>query len=133
MKTKQTGRKQKHFIDRLGNPIVGLSRRPSDGRWRIIGTQTTFSEPDETKAIEKFRRLTSQLSGAQQRMLERPNAFGPSQDEMLDWLAEQLRTRPKWVAEKTGIEQLAYQPLEGREHRRETWPLPRANPAWSMA
>src|SRR5579862_1917350 len=53
------GRKQHHHIDsRTGKPIVGLSRMSDGKRWRIIGTQERFTEPDEQKAIEKFRRLT---------------------------------------------------------------------------
>jgi hypothetical protein len=54
------GRKQRHFEDpKSGNPVVGLSRM-TDGRWRIIGTQTRFSEDDPARAIEKFYKLTGQ-------------------------------------------------------------------------
>ena len=53
----KTGRKQKHHIDTAtGLPVAGLTRRP-DGRWRVIGTHQTFREPDEQKAISRFREL----------------------------------------------------------------------------
>jgi hypothetical protein len=53
----KTGRKQKHWTNtKTGKPIDGLTRRP-DGRWRIIGTQITYTEHDEQRAIERFYNL----------------------------------------------------------------------------
>ena len=43
----KTGRKQKHHVTSRGETLVGLSCRPSDGRWRVIGSRITFTEPDE--------------------------------------------------------------------------------------
>ncbi len=37
-----------------GNPVFGLSRRASDGRWRVIGTDITFTEPNKYRAIARF-------------------------------------------------------------------------------
>jgi hypothetical protein len=51
------GREQKHHVTAKGKTIVGLSRRP-DGRWRVIGTQQTFRETDEEKAVARFYELT---------------------------------------------------------------------------
>jgi integrase len=57
---KKRGRKPSHYRTADDTQIKGLSRRPSDGRWRIIATGETFVEPDEDKAIERFRRMTGQ-------------------------------------------------------------------------
>ncbi len=54
----KTGRKQiDHRNTLTGKPVVGLSKM-KDGRWRIIGTQTRFSEADEQRAIARFEELT---------------------------------------------------------------------------
>ena len=53
----KTGRKQKAWKTTFdGSTIDGLTRRP-DGRWRIIGTQKTYTEHDERKAIQRFYKL----------------------------------------------------------------------------
>lgn len=49
------GRRAKHCVTSNGETIVSLARRPSDGRWRFIGTDITFSESDENQAIFRFR------------------------------------------------------------------------------
>lgn len=56
---RRRGRRPKHYTDSNGNPIPGLARRPSDGRWRVIGSDITFSEPDEKRAIARFYALTA--------------------------------------------------------------------------
>ena len=103
---KKTGRKQRHYVASWGETINGLSRRPSDGRWRIIGTQTTYSEPDERRAVERFRRLNAVDGGLEQRQVANRlhNHVG------IDWseVARMIRERPSWVAEQTGIEQIGY-------------------------
>ncbi len=53
----KTGRKANHYVAQDGRSIEGLTRQ-TDGRWRIIGSTTKFSEPDEAMAIAKFRKLT---------------------------------------------------------------------------
>ena len=52
--------------------------------------------------------MTDQLTGAQRRMMERPNSLLPNEDDYCRWVVETLETRPKWLAEKTGVEWLAY-------------------------
>ncbi len=55
------GRKQKHHQSETEGTIVGLTRQP-DGRWRIIEGPKAgfrFTEPDEARAIAKFRQLTT--------------------------------------------------------------------------
>jgi len=130
----RNGRPSKHFVDpKRGKPIVGLSRRPSDGRWRIIGTQTTFTEPDEQKAIARFQKLTGELKyeglpAATAEWLQTPareivdrnavsevsNGFGlvgkPDEAWQRFWkyVANEINSRPQWVAEQTGIEQIGY-------------------------
>jgi hypothetical protein len=37
-----------------GEVINGLARRPSDGRWRVIGSDITFAESDEQLAIHRY-------------------------------------------------------------------------------
>lgn len=49
------GRRPSHYVTSDGETVVGLARRPSDGRWRIIGTNVTFSESDEKLAVFRFR------------------------------------------------------------------------------
>src|SRR5258707_935857 len=51
---RKRGRKPEHYRASWGDRINGLARRPSDGRWRVIGTDVTFSEPDERLAIHKY-------------------------------------------------------------------------------
>jgi integrase len=130
-KSKRPGRKQKHYTDSQGVPVPGLSRRPSDGRWRVIGTQQTFTEPDEAKAIQKFLRLTkAPIKGSvgvagfpvvisHDRAEQLAEDVGITKDELIDLLTtddqryidrvkNDLTTRPKWLAEVTGIEELGY-------------------------
>ncbi len=124
---KKTGRRQVHFVSSTGETVVGLSRRPSDGRWRVIGTQKTFTEPDEAKAIERFRQLSAPPIPplAERRamfdgwdpadpgdmvifgpggILAGPNPF----KRMWAYVAKEIRKRPVWVAEQTGVEQIGY-------------------------
>jgi integrase len=55
IKERRRGRKAEHFRTADDEVINGLARRPSDGRWRIIGTDITFTEPDEALAVHRFR------------------------------------------------------------------------------
>jgi hypothetical protein len=110
-KQNKTGRKLKHHVAADGSTIVGLSRRPSDGRWRIIEGKRkgfTFTEADEARAIERFRFLTSDD-------LDPTNYYKhlkAQQQGVVDWrvVAEEIRKRPQWVAKETGIEWIAYGP-----------------------
>src|SRR5438105_114973 len=49
------GRKAKPFVTPDDVTINGLNRRSNNGRWRIIGTDIEFTEPDINLAIHKFR------------------------------------------------------------------------------
>jgi hypothetical protein len=109
-----------------GTPIPGLSRRPSDGRWRIIGTQTTFSAPDERAAVEKFRRLTERKGGmtsaerwqrsamftadGMRTIVGRILSAEDPDAEFWAVMADELYSHPKLCAERTGIEWLSYGP-----------------------
>jgi hypothetical protein len=115
----KTGRKRRHHVNSAdGEPVVGLSKM-ADGRWRIIGTQTRFSEPDEHKAIERFfaiaqPSLTDEQNRAKEiirRFEEARQEFGPfSNLNHSFWkkLGEQIRIRPQWIAEATSVEKIAY-------------------------
>jgi hypothetical protein len=59
MSSKKPGRKAKHYVAADGSQVYGLARDAKSGRWRIIGTSKFFTEPDEQRAIEKFRKLTN--------------------------------------------------------------------------
>jgi len=109
MAKNKTGRKQKHYVDANGKPIVGLTRRP-DGRWRVIGTHQTFREDNERKAIERFQSLTDAPETDRQVYVrtQKRNQMSLTWDQIWIAVAEEIRTRPQYVAEKTGIEQLAY-------------------------
>ena len=144
-----------------------MARRPSDGRWRVIGANTTFSEPDEKLAIHKFRVLTARknreviaiplaagrakdgtLADAIAQVVQPAtppadpaeafyNEFNPSptgggfpirieqipgertleffrettqSDAFYPWLRRFILDNYKTIAEKTGIEQMAYLP-----------------------
>ena len=109
----KTGRKPNHYVGPDGLPVAGLARLPS-GRWRIIGTNVRFTEPDERKAIEHFHRLKGTDDGrllAEQRakaMLTRPNVLAPDERQMFSWVADQIRIRPLYAAQQMGIEQIGY-------------------------
>jgi integrase len=129
------GRKPQHFRDRNGVEIHGLARRPSDDRWRIIATGYTWTEPDEDKAIRKFRKLIGEkvfdglglspediaflrmspadiIDSNAATAIGRGFALVGKADEAWPrfwrYVAEQIRTKPKWVAEQTGIEEIGY-------------------------
>jgi integrase len=118
----KTGRKRKDWVNTMtGKPVVGLARRPSDQRWRVIETGYTFTEPDEFLAIAKFERLTAKslpITIGDKKTTITYNAI-----ELEDFLrhlnekndapfwrrvTHELTTRPKYAAERTGIEKLAY-------------------------
>ena len=121
----KTGRKQKHHTDsKTGLPVIGLTRRP-DGRWRIIGTQTTFTEHDEQQAIERFRNLKTHGLTAQDiadigpityvgspafaiihgfHLTKAPDA----EKRMWKWIGEEIRKAPLLRARMTGIEEIGY-------------------------
>lgn len=99
----KTGRKRKDFTDpATGLPVIGLSRM-TDGRWRIIGTQTRFSEPDPQTAIEQYRKLAEGESEASvyQRIWGRQQ-LPMTMDQWWAYVAKEIRLRPQWVAKKTG-------------------------------
>jgi len=134
----KTGRKQKAWNTTFdGSTIDGLTRRP-DGRWRIIGTQKTYTEHDERKAIQRFYKLQGikkfegtgldedeikwlELADRNSQSLVDQNAVtaisrgfalvGDSEDawrKFWAFVAHEIRTRSKHVAEQTGIEEIAY-------------------------
>src|SRR4051812_17797784 len=105
------GRKLKPHVAADGTTINGISRRPSDGRWRIIATGFTFTEPDEAKAIERFRALTNGLTDAQREKFERGDRINTAHmDRFWEFAGRMLRSQPQWVAQKTGVEWVAYGP-----------------------
>ena len=131
--TRKTGRKQKHFHDpATGKPVVGLSRM-TDGRWRIIGTQTRFTEPDARKAIARFHQIMGDklyegLPPEEIEWLRTPASaivdrnvvtaitrgfalVGKAEEawhRFWAYVGTEIQKRPKWVAEQTGIEEIGY-------------------------
>ncbi|MGA2751466.1 MAG: tyrosine-type recombinase/integrase [Tepidisphaeraceae bacterium] len=61
--TRKRGRKPEHYRATWGEVVNGLARRPSDGRWRIIGTETTYTELDERLAVHRFKMWQARQSG----------------------------------------------------------------------
>jgi integrase len=56
----KAGRKRKHYVDpETGKQVYGLGHDAKSGRWRVIGTNKFFREPDPAKAIERFRKMTN--------------------------------------------------------------------------
>jgi len=60
---RRRGRRQVDYPGPDGQKVIGLSRRPKDGRWRIIGTDITYTEPDERMAIARFRQWEAEQAG----------------------------------------------------------------------
>ncbi len=52
------GRRQKPFQSKVFGVVAGLAR-DTDGRWRILATGQKFTEPDERRAIARFRAAQS--------------------------------------------------------------------------
>lgn len=132
---RKRGRRPAHYHSSWGEVVNGLSRRATDGRWRIIATGRTFTEPDERRAVERFRELTRPGPTLQQRRAmfggwspshpDDMDLFGPGgilaaptlefdataiMARLWAYVARQIRERPRWVAEKTGDERLGYLP-----------------------
>jgi hypothetical protein len=100
--TKKRGRKPKSYIASWGDVFPGLRRRPSDGRWEANGK--VFSEADERKAVQRYQ----EMIGNGESRLEWSEKFRIAQLTNWNWIADQIRSRPSWVAQKTGIEQIGY-------------------------
>ena len=58
----KTGRLASHYVHE-GTPIVGLARRPSDGRWRCIGCGHTYSAGDPILAVAAYRKHAAERHG----------------------------------------------------------------------
>lgn len=130
---RKMGRKRHDFTNPLtGKPVVGLSRM-TDGRWRIIGTQTRFTESDEQRAIARFHQMMGEklydgfspeeiewlrtpaseiVDGNAATALSRGFALVGTSEEawrrFWAYVGQEIRARPKWVAEQTGVEQIGY-------------------------
>jgi integrase len=80
--TKKRGRKSEHFRTADDKVIEGLARRPSDGRWRIIGTPITFVESDEQTAIARFKRWKREQAAKAEPEVGKSIAFDDIDDAM---------------------------------------------------
>lgn len=102
--------------------MPGLYKRP-DGRWRVMATGQRFTEPDERRAVARFRAMQgpqlvdvpAQIGKAEPASPPDENGFTsglifkpevPS-ESFWAWLRDQLITRPEYVAQMTGIPELA--------------------------
>jgi integrase len=136
MKTTQAkrGRKPRPYVCPWNNETIdGLRRRPSDGRWETADGRT-FVEPDERLAVARYLKMTKrgpemavvlpvhdeqrpQLSDDQPQQAAHV-LFEDSEDGYCEigvplavvcaWIRDQLVTRPQWLAQHVGIEQLGY-------------------------
>jgi integrase len=141
--TIKRGRKPIPYVTSWGDPIPGLARRPSDGRWRVVATGFTFTEPTERLAVDRFYELTghkekttvniptshTDLDEAAAAFVHR--RFEGNEDRTFmqidedddapvvvanwqpsaavwNWFREQILTRPQYVAQMTGIEQIGW-------------------------
>lgn len=132
------GRRANHYITADGETIVGLARRPADGRWRIIGTRITFTEPDEKLALHKFRMYQARQEKSVMKFTQPLSVKDLQDDESEFWKKQkeiviridpegemfsvqevpdevlwgQLRnfilTKPHLAAQKLGIPEIAY-------------------------
>src|SRR5438552_338374 len=108
--SKKRGRKPAPYVTSQGEVIPGLRHRKHDGRW-ILSDGRTFTESDEQKAIERFRELTGDheaqwLKRHEEREGHRESQLSPAR--LWAYVAKEIRERPVWVAQQTGIEQIAY-------------------------
>src|SRR5688572_8078567 len=53
------GRPTKPYPASWGEDVQGLTQC-GDGRWRIVATEQRFTEPDERRAVERFKEMTGQ-------------------------------------------------------------------------
>jgi integrase len=88
------GRKQKPYQSSTGDIIPGLIRQP-DGRWRIVSTGQRFSEPDETKAIDRYYQIVGRPMSSQTTIEIKladilPNGTPQSLDELTRAHADKL-------------------------------------------
>ena len=130
---KRVGRKPKHFVTSDNVTVNGLIRQP-DGRWRIMATGARFTEPDERLAVAHYLRLTGQGTPVSRGELtlhagkENWPEYDPNTSARIAHLDEpagyaeimvppavlwayvrrELLSRPKWVAQQVGIEQVGY-------------------------
>jgi integrase len=128
---KRAGRKPKSFKTADNRTIDGLLRE-TDGRWKIVATGKRFTEPDERLAVAKFFELTGAAPAANAILLPSIDAkkYGKkiaahligydglsagtkpivAVDEIQFWarVRREILTRPKWVAEQVGIEEIGY-------------------------
>ena len=130
------GRPQKPYHTSWGELIQGLYRCP-DGRWRINRTGSKFTEPDERLAVKRFRDQSPIAEIIQLPVYDPASAKNnadvnlilASRAEMIidpadpdapativrnvhatalwRWFREQLLARPEYVAQTTGIPELA--------------------------
>jgi integrase len=155
---KKRGRKPKPYVCPWNNKTIdGLRRRPSDGRWELADGRT-FVEPDERKAVDRFREMTggvfpedderlttllqahAKSSNANETSLRKRTGITPSGDDnsslvvipsklpLWEYVAFEIRKRPIWVAEQTGIEWIGYgptlklpEPLPTLKHLETVW------------
>lgn len=128
---KKMGRPSVEHRDTSSGKIIPGLQRLFDGRWKILATGKRFTEADEQKAIAKFYKLTGydplaafqkehptvQLTSEYEgiggfdgkRFTEDSKwTVGVSEKALWSYVAQQIVERPKWVAQQTGIEEIAY-------------------------
>jgi len=111
-----------------GEHVVGLRFRPYDKRWVVVATGQIFSADNEESAIKKFRNLTDAPESETDVVDRLMPQLKRNEKVWLKHVAEQIRIRPNWVAEQTGIEQIAYindlkppQPLPTFDDIKKVW------------
>jgi integrase len=82
------GRKPQHYQLPDGSYVHGLARRPSDGRWRIIATGYTFTEPDPQLAVHKFYAMTARQK---RETVEIPFAAASTPQEIADVIRHHIK------------------------------------------
>lgn len=116
---KKSGRPTSSYRIADGTRVEGLSRK-ADGRWVISATGKCFTEPVEAFAIVRFREImgiaepaplpiptASDITADDSRRLFLRSSITES-PELWAWFRHQLLSRPAYVAQAVGIEQIAY-------------------------
>ena len=124
------GRPSKPYRTSWGEQVIGL-RKKGGNRWFIIEAGKEFREQDERRAVQRFKRWQSEQADASVELAARtPDPYTPynqhgsghldspprrrtkrptavDEGAIWDYVREQLIERPEWVAERTGIAEVA--------------------------
>lgn len=130
----KAGRKPKPYVTSWGEVVAGLARQGNDGRWRVVETGQRFTEPDERRAVRRFREQHETKvelvqipvlgsgqakTGKEANRILAPRAqtvYGDDNDSIIvreahpqaiwSWIRRMLIEKPEYVSKMTDIPEL---------------------------